>query len=60
MSAKLRSVPQAPVEVPEPDVSYEWRDRQRIASRDWAKVHTTADRRPPLHWFERLRGTWRA
>jgi hypothetical protein len=46
-------------EQPPPDLSYEWRERQRIAERDWASVHVAADRRPALPWFEQRRRTWR-
>lgn len=45
----LRAVPSEPVKAPPaPDLSYEWRDRQRIRSRDWAAVHIAADRRAPV------------
>lgn len=45
--------------IPTPDLSYEWRDRQRIMRRDWARVHVAADRREPLPFFDRIVRTWR-
>jgi hypothetical protein len=44
---------------PQPDVSYEHRERQHIAERDWAGLHVAADRRSPLGFFDRVRRTWR-
>lgn len=56
--ARLRSVP-APEEAPEPDMTYEYRERQRILQRDWAAVHTSGDRAPALPFFDRPTRTWR-
>jgi hypothetical protein len=44
--------------VPAPDHSYEWKDRQRIMERDWARVHTSGDKAPALPFFDRVRRTW--
>ena len=43
---------------PPADLSYEWKDRQRIMERDWARVHTKGDRAPALPFFDRVRRTW--
>jgi hypothetical protein len=32
--------------------------RAEIAARDWAAVHVTGDKNPPLPWMERVRRTW--
>jgi hypothetical protein len=58
MTARLAAVP-TPVEQPAPDLSYEWQDRQRIAARDWARVHIAGDRAPVLAFLERVKRTWR-
>lgn len=55
---RLRSVKPTPAE-PQPDTSYEHRERQRIAQRDWAALHVAADRRSPLGFLDRIRRTWR-
>jgi hypothetical protein len=57
--AKLRAVPDAPVEAPPADLSYEWRDRQRILSRDWSRCHIAGDRRQPVHLPDPVRRVWR-
>lgn len=44
---------------PQPDTSYEHRERQHISARDWAALHVAADRRSPLGFFDRVRRTWR-
>jgi len=56
--ARLRPVPE-PADEPAPDLSYEWRDRQRIRERDWAAVHIRGDRGPALPFFQRILRTWR-
>lgn len=33
--------------------------RADAQARDWASVHIAGDRNPPLHWFERVKRTWR-
>jgi hypothetical protein len=38
----------ATVKGPPPDLSYEFRQRQHILSRDWRAVHISADRREPF------------
>jgi hypothetical protein len=45
--------------IPAPDLSYEWRERQRIMCRDWSRVHRQGDRAPPLPFFDRIVRTWR-
>lgn len=47
---RLKTAPKLRVvtDEPPPDLSYEWRDRQRIAARNWATVHIQADRRAPV------------
>lgn len=41
---RLKAVPKVPVTPPPPDMSYEWRDRQRVAAKDWSRVHIDGDR----------------
>jgi hypothetical protein len=41
-----------------PDTSYEHRERQRIASKDWAAVHVRGDRSAPLDFFLRPSRGW--
>lgn len=59
MSARLTVVASEPMQ-PAPDMSYEWRDRQRIAAKDWARIHTLADRRAPIFLPDNHKRTWRA
>lgn len=56
---KLQVVPEFPVEKPAPDVSYEHRERKRIAERDWAAVHIRGDRAAPLNIIDRVTRLWR-
>ena len=42
------------------DTSYEWRDRKRIREKDWARIHTLADRRAPIILPDNHKRTWRA
>lgn len=62
--ARLKAVPKVPVPEPAPDTSYEWRQRQRSAAKDWGSLHA----RGPEHDFkgsalepiiDRLRRWWR-
>jgi hypothetical protein len=59
MTARLAVVPQSAESQPEPDLSYEYRERQFIASRDWAAVHVAADRRAPISLADGVRRWWR-
>jgi hypothetical protein len=56
---RLHSVPETPIAEPAPDMSYEAAQRRHIASRDWAKVHVTADRRALISLADRIKGLWR-
>ena len=58
MTRALHAVPTLLPE-PAPDMSYEWRDRQRIRAKDWARVHIAADRRAPIYMPDRVRRLWR-
>lgn len=53
---RLRAVESAPQ--PPPDLSYEHRERARIMSRDWSRVHIAGDKAPALPFFQMRRG-WR-
>ena len=46
--SRLSSHHRMSVEQSPPDVSYESAQRRHILSRDWAKVHSDADRRKPF------------
>jgi hypothetical protein len=46
------------VSEPPPNLDYEHRQRAHILSRNWARVHVEADRREPLHFFDRITRTW--
>ena len=48
----------APEEEPLPSTEYEWRERQHVLTRDWSRVHTTADKRQPLPVWVQARRTW--
>jgi hypothetical protein len=60
---RLKTAPRLRVvaDVPPPDLSYEWRDRQRIARKNWAAVHIQGDRRAPVFIPDRpsWKGWWR-
>lgn len=47
------------VQEPLPSTEYEWRERQHVNSRDWSRVHTTADKRQPLTFWTQARRLWR-
>jgi hypothetical protein len=55
--ANLRPVPDTPAE-PEPDLSYEYRERNYVLNRDWSRVLIAGDRAKPLPFFERIKRTW--
>lgn len=44
---------------PAPSTEYEWRERQHVLTRDWSRVHTTADKRQPLPFWTQARRGWR-
>ena len=44
--------------IPAPSTEYEWRERQQVLTRDWSRVHTTADKRQPLTVWVQARRTW--
>jgi hypothetical protein len=48
-----------PADQPEPDLSYESRERRFIASRNWAGVHVAGDRADALEITDRPRRWWR-
>ena len=56
-TGKLRVVKSEPVARQLADLSYEWKDRQRIRARNWAAVHIAADRREPVSLS--IRRFWR-
>lgn len=47
-AANLKIIPREPSLEQEPNLDYEWQERQRIRSRDWAAVHIAADKREPV------------
>jgi hypothetical protein len=61
MTGKLRAVPDAPKPAARPDLhDYEHLERQRIAAKDWAKLHVRADRSEPVYLLDRPKRGWRA
>jgi hypothetical protein len=48
-----------PADQPEPDLSYEARERRFIASRNWAAIHVASFRADALEITDRPRRWWR-
>lgn len=42
-----------------PSYAYEYEQRRKSASINWAQVHVAADRRTPFAFLARLSRTWR-
>ena len=57
-AAKLRAVPPTPAE-PAPSYAYEYRERARIAARDWAAIHVRGDHSVALTFIQRIVRPWR-
>lgn len=60
MKPSLKVVTKTHRPVPLPSLDYEWQERQRIASKDWSRLHIAGDKRTPLQLGDRLKRIWRA